>query len=349
MIAPRRAALLTEALAVVNDRVPEGWRARLEPAERDWDASLVIEGPDEEGVRFAVDAGATIPPERTLDVWLRGQLSAAARPVIVARYINERLRERLRGADIGFVDLTGNVWLASDRPALFLRDVGASSDPWRGPGRPQQSLKGRPAALVVRALLDFRGPLTLPELARRSGASTGAVYRVVEYLEREQLVDRTPRGPVAQVEWRVILERWAQANPVLEVNRYRSMLAPRGIESLIPLLRDPAAHGLCAVTGTLGIQDIVSIAPARTAMLYARDLDAAAEALGLRDAEQGANVLLIDPTSDVVFDRMRPGLDIPIVAESQAAADLLTSPGRGPEEAVALLDWMERNESAWRS
>jgi hypothetical protein len=36
------------------------------------------------------------------------------------------------------------------------------------------------------------------------------------------------------------------------------------------------------------------------------------------------------------------------VAPSQAAVDLLTAPGRGPEEGRALLDWMEKNESDWR-
>jgi len=36
------------------------------------------------------------------------------------------------------------------------------------------------------------------------------------------------------------------------------------------------------------------------------------------------------------------------VAPSQAAIDLLTSPGRGPEEAEALIEWMQANERQWR-
>ncbi|MHB1538354.1 MAG: hypothetical protein ACYCUM_06965 [Solirubrobacteraceae bacterium] len=34
-------------------------------------------------------------------------------------------------------------------------------------------------------------------------------------------------------------------------------------------------------------------------------------------------------------------------AKSQIVADLLTSPGRGPSEAQALLDWMQANQDAW--
>ena len=33
---------------------------------------------------------------------------------------------------------------------------------------------------------------------------------------------------------------------------------------------------------------------------------------------------------------------------AQVAVDLLTGPGRNPGEAVALMDWMERNERALR-
>ena len=33
---------------------------------------------------------------------------------------------------------------------------------------------------------------------------------------------------------------------------------------------------------------------------------------------------------------------------SQVAVDLLTSPGRSPQEGEALITWMEANEERWR-
>ena len=36
-------------------------------------------------------------------------------------------------------------------------------------------------------------------------------------------------------------------------------------------------------------------------------------------------------------------------APAQVAADLLTSPGRGPAEGEALIEWMAQNEGAWRA
>lgn len=35
-------------------------------------------------------------------------------------------------------------------------------------------------------------------------------------------------------------------------------------------------------------------------------------------------------------------------APSQVAADLLTSPGRGPAEGEELIGWMMSNEDKWR-
>jgi len=59
-------------------------------------------------------------------------------------------------------------------------------------------------------------------------------------------------------------------------------------------------------------------------------------------------VLLVEPFDSVVFDRTSLDDGLRYVAPSQAAADLLTSSGRGPEEAEALIEWMLSHEEAWR-
>jgi hypothetical protein len=79
------------------------------------------------------------------------------------------------------------------------------------------------------------------------------------------------------------------------------------------------------------------------------DIEAAAERLDLRPTEVGANVILAEPFDPLVYERGRELDGITYVAPSQNAADLLTSPGRGPSEAEELIEWMTRNEGAWRS
>jgi hypothetical protein len=102
------------------------------------------------------------------------------------------------------------------------------------------------------------------------------------------------------------------------------------------------------VTGTLAVSEFAPVAPARLAVVYVESVVSAAPALDLRIAERGANVMLIEPEDDGIFEggTVRNGLRV--VAVSQAAADLLTSPGRGPAEAEALMAWMRENEEVWR-
>jgi hypothetical protein len=91
-------------------------------------------------------------------------------------------------------------------------------------------------------------------------------------------------------------------------------------------------------------------------MLYVDDAAAAEEALELVPAEAGANVWLLQPFDEVVFERTetRPVASFPaaaavvVAAPSQVAADLLTSPGRGPQEGEALIERMKGAEDDWR-
>ena len=57
-------------------------------------------------------------------------------------------------------------------------------------------------------------------------------------------------------------------------------------------------------------------------------------------------MILAEPFDPLVYERGRELDGITYVAPSQNAADLLTSPGRGPSEAEELIEWMTRNEGA---
>jgi len=94
---------------------------------------------------------------------------------------------------------------------------------------------------------------------------------------------------------------------------------------------------------------VAAYAPARLATLYAENPSGMAEALELRPAESGANVLIAEPFDSVVFDRTWQRRCIVFSALSQVAADLLTSPGRGPSEGEELIRRMQENEDDWRS
>ncbi|WP_405429413.1 hypothetical protein [Micromonospora sp. NBC_00617] len=189
--------------------------------------------------------------------------------------------------------------------------------------------------------------MSVPDLVRLSGASTGATYRVVEFLEREALVTRVRGGPITHVEWRRILERWSEDYGFQRSNSVSAYLSPRGLPALQEDLR--GAHGLrYALTGSLAAHRLAPYAPAKLAMLYVDDAAQAAEKLKLRPVDTGANVLLAQGKYDAVFERLVQDEGLVYVAPSQAAVDLLTGPGRAPAEGQELLAWMEEHERAWR-
>ena len=353
----RESDVLRRALAPLESTLPARWElTRREPADAisSADAELVVRAPDGTEILILVEVKRVL---NTRDVpnalWRLARVReasgvASARSLLVARYLAPTTRERIVDEGAGYADATGNLHLALDEPPLFMRDRGADRDPWRGRGRPRQALSGPSAARVVRALVDYAPPMTVPDLAKRAGASTGAAYRVVEYIEQEDLLTRRPRGPIEDVQWRRLVELWSQDYGVLRSNAVLSTLEPRGLPVLLERLRQAPGDFRYALSGSLAAERLAPYAPARNAIIYVDDLEAGAGELGLRPVDSGANVVLIAGRYDVAFDRSVEVDGLRYVAPSQAAVDLLTGPGRNPSEGQVLLDWMERHERDWR-
>lgn len=357
----REREILDAALNRIRDLVPPGWR--LESADLRGDVATVVrlQAPDGRCLRFAAKASRVLV---TRDLpWLVDMLTAtadsavgrladapAAQPLVIARYLSTPVQSWLTERNIAFADATGNVRVTGADPAVFLRDVGAAKDPWRGSGRPKGNLTGEPAARIVRTLADYTPPYSVPELIRLAGTSSGATYRVVQFLVDQLLVERQERGPIENVRLRQMIQRWSGDYGFQRTNTTSSFLAPRGLSAVVDGLRDLASEGTLryAVTGSLAAQQWAAHAPARTAMIYCTSPVDLADRLDFRHVDSGANVLVATPAYDVVFDRAEVREEVVFTAPSQTAVDLLTGPGRSPAEAEALLDWMESNVESWR-
>ena len=345
------------ALEVFGSCLPATWTCRIEyDVGQDGvmiDAVVTLEAPDGSSTVLVVEAKRLVATRDVPDqlAQLRSLIDRAglteAAPMLVARYLPPSTRDRLEDEGVAYADATGNLRVAVERPALFIRNVGEDRDPWRGPGRPRGTLKGAPAARVVRALVDFSPPYTVPALVERAGASTGATYRVVEFLEQEDLLQRKPRGPITDLAWRRLVERWSQDYAFQGSDIVQSFLFPRGVEAVPEALRTLDENSY-VLTGSLAAQAYEPYAPPRLAMIYVTDITDAADRLQLRAVERGANVLLAANRDEVAFVRAEVIDGVATAAPSQIAVDLLTGPGRSPGEGRALLDWMEANEPRWR-
>ena len=353
--APRTPAdLMLLAGARIQAALPPGWTVKTTAAiggrDRGAGTTLQLTWNNRVVVIFDVEIKRTVSRGAVLAISDRAdRLAAGSAPqMVVSRYLTPQIQEELRAHGIAYADATGNLFLATADPLILVADRGAEADPWRGPGRPTTSLKGLPAALLVRTLVDYAPPYSVPELAEAAGASLGATYRLIAYLISEGLLTRTERGPITTVDWPELLRRWSQEASYLDTSTSRGFLEPRGLDSLQAKLRQLPRDQRYAVSGSLAAQPYASYAEPRLALLYADDPLRLASALGLRPVDTGANVIVISPRSPVVFDRTTDWQGATIVAPSQAVADLRNGPGRNPAEGDYLLDWMEKNTNEWR-
>lgn len=155
------------------------------------------------------------------------------------------------------------------------------------------------------------------------------------------------RGPITAVDWPALLRRWSQEYTPLERRRVAMCLAPRGLASVIEKLR--TISGDYVVSGSWAASQFAPVAPPRLLLLCANRQTAVARDLQIRPTDAGANIALAIPFDDVVFERTSRKNGVTFAALSQVAADLLTSPGRGPNEAEAFMAWMSEHENVWRA
>ncbi len=326
------------ATARLEACLPLGWSLSSDrPRSPEAPTRMLVSAPDGDTVSFSVVASRGVLSGDVARI--AADLSDSDRGFVCAHYLSDPVRRQLDRHGISYADATGNLSLVADRPAVWVRDRGADADPWRGPGRPSGVLTGEPSDRVVRALADHVGEISVPELIKLSGASTGATYRVVEVLVERELVRRVPRGPIVEVRWEPMLRAWAAERKVCAVRRFT---APEGVTATRARLaeRIDIPYALTGVGAT-------DYAAPTLLEVYADDPDDFADSLGLRPVEHGGDVVVAIPWSPVVFERMDRRSGLRHAAVSHVYADLLTGPFRNDDAAEHVRSRLTADEH-WR-
>lgn len=345
--------LTRSVIAGLQSRLPAGWTigqvasdARRTTVAAGKPVQLEIRGPGRSRGRVLVVARARLEPREVDVLALARRPSPQAPMLVVAPHLSPRTRERLTARGFAYADPTGNVRLSLTTPALFIDTTGAMENP-EPLVRERTSLKGAKAGRLIRTLCDGRPPLGLRELARRAGVDAGYASRVVDLLDRDALITRSARGPITNVDWPALLRRWAEDYSPFERPGATWYLAARGLAAVAEGLKSVRLR--YAITGSWAAAQFAPVAPARLLLCYAEDVAALAHTLDLRPADTGANVVLVMPRDHVVYERTLHTRGLTVAALSQVAVDSLTSPGRSPNEADTLMDWMRDHESVWRA
>lgn len=273
---------------------------------------------------------------------------AMGNPVIlvIAPWLSPRARALLTERGYSYLDLTGNVHLRAERPAVFIKLQGADRDPHpaqRGAAR----LHGPKARRLVRLLTDVAPPLRLTDLARVGGLNRGYVSTLLQSLDEQAMVDRDRKGTVVDVDWPALLLAASERYGLLKNNASALFVAPRGADELFRRLEDDDAPP-AVITGSFAASAVAPVAAPTQLVLYTSDPAAMREFGQLLPADRGADVVLLRPEDESQLARPRRISGRVHIGLSQLVLDCLGGNGRLPEEGHALIDWMRKHESRWR-
>lgn len=364
-VARNRALRETELVNSLEQQLrsilPPSWELTTQPRSgRGTDIVFDLLSPDQHRARVLVEVKRVVEPRdvpaalnqiKTYQQRESGQTGQEQFALVAAPYLSPMTRERLAAAGAGWFDATGNMRVQLARPSLFIDRPGATRNPYPEPGdRRLRSLRGAAAARVVRAILDGRGRRGVRELAAEADVGPASSSRVLDLLTRDALVERDPAGAVVSARKQSLVRRWAQDYGLTTTNDTVSVLAPRGIDRLLEgLARYPGPY---ALTGSAAARvylpvDQAGVAPLTLPVIFVPDAVVAQRDLELRHAERGANVLLVEPFDDVVYRGTTVHDRLQYVSPSQVVVDLLTGPGRSPEEAGQLAAALAQRDQEW--
>ena len=169
--------LLDAAVVELRGRLPEAWvveRSNRSIAQdtgepQPLDGVIDIRAPNGTFTTIAVEVKQSFAPrdvERVLGGLARTLRTIAHNvPVlVVAPWLSARTQALLEAEDLNFVDVTGNVLVRLNNPALYLRSTGASRNPAPTPQGRARCVAPRPLASSVSSLTSV--PRTAGERSR---------------------------------------------------------------------------------------------------------------------------------------------------------------------------------------
>lgn len=332
--------LLIELEANLNATLPEAYRASFA------EETMTIRFQNQELETFGLVLSGALDAARLFSVTRKISQQESGRPkLLVARYISAPARKELSRQGFSFLDATGNASIIGLGGKLLIIKDGLERDPWRTPGRPALSFQGSSVQAITRYLVENKTPIPISRLIADTQVPRGSVYRALQLLESHELITRNG-SQIADAQWEELLISWTDETGFSHSGFTKSYSLPGGIDQLEKKLRSSKLRYVA--TGTIASMAYHQSASLAAAMLYSFDPDGLALDLGLEKPTGWANVLINFPKTDLPFRDSVSMNGIQVASVALTYRDLMSGPGRNPEEAKNLLDWMKRNVELWR-
>ncbi len=259
-----------------------------------------------------------------------------AYPVAVSGYISPQSAAILRRNGLGYLDLSGNCYLAFEH--VHIEKEGKPNI--RPSTRPLKSLFAPRATRVVRVLLvDPQHAWRLGELAKAAEVSLGHAHNVVKRLEELAWVERGEEQRIRLLKPGELVEAWSEAYTYRQ-NSVAAYFSPERITR--KLMAESAGWAQAegrryAFTLHAGAALIASNIRFPAIHCYLEgEADSMARALGLRAGEAEGNVHILTPYDQGVFYAPLEKGGLSVVCLPQLYVDLFHYERRGREQAEYL-------------
>ncbi len=257
-------------------------------------------------------------------------------PVVVAPHISEEGQRLCRDAEVGYIDLTGNVFLQFDSVLIERTSPHTPATRMRATS---PNIFAPKSSRTLRVLLENPGRRwTLSNLSKEAGASLGLVHRVVNALTERGYVDKR-RGAVLLVKPGELLDSWAERyrldgdrdHTYYSFRRSFSTFAA-DLEALAQ--RSGFVYAFTRHAGASLIAPFVRFTDVHC--YYSGDIETVASGLDLRPVEMGGAIHLLTPYDAGVFYKVQRVGGASVVCSTQLYLDLFNYPARGREQAQFL-------------
>lgn len=262
--------------------------------------------------------------------------------VLVVPHMSPAGASTAEALDVNWIDLSGN---ASIRASGIRVSVLGRPNAFPAIGRPASPFAPRSARVTRTLLLDPERWWRQKDLVEATGLDDSQVSRVVRRLDDERLVTLR-RRELRPADPRLLLDAWADDYRFERHDVVLGHLSGNDGMDVARHLGERLSAGSVrhAFTGLPAAWAIDRFAMFRLATAYVEgDPREAAEAIGLRRSERGANVQLVGPDDPGVFAGGETHDGLPCVSPVQVYLDLLALPERAQEGAKHL-----RAEHLWR-
>ena len=258
-------------------------------------------------------------------------------PVVVVPYMTALGRRLCEEAGVGWMDLSGNGSIVGE--GLRVR-VEGKPNRFKRRGRPANVFAPKSSRVVRWLLMHPQEAQFQRDVARATGVDEGHLSRLVSRLEEMQYLDRTDDGAVKVRDPDLLLDAWREAYSFDQHHIVKGHIPARSPETL---LQDLIGHlskfgRKTAATGLAGAWQLTRFAGYRIVTLYT-DRTFPSESLGSlgwRQGDRGANVWLVVPNDDGVFQGATEVDGVRCVHPVQVFLDLKGHPERAPEAAERL-------------